>query len=100
MLRTMSDTHSPAIGFDRFLADLSLEVYRVERGASLAGSTLATCGLRDRGVSVVAIQRHDANMRSSPTGDDILSEGDAVLLLGPPERLSDVGRLFRGNGSS
>jgi CPA2 family monovalent cation:H+ antiporter-2 len=100
MLRTMSDTHSPAAGFDRFLADLSLEVYRVERGASLAGATLAKCGLRDCGVSVVAIQRHDATMRSSPTGDDILGEGDAVLLLGPPGRLAEVGRLFRANGSS
>ena len=30
MLRTMSDTHSPAVGIDRFLADLALEVYRVE----------------------------------------------------------------------
>jgi CPA2 family monovalent cation:H+ antiporter-2 len=100
MLRTMSDTHSPAAGFDRFLADLCLEVYRLERGASLTGSTLATCGLRDLGVSVVAIQRRDATMRSSPTGEDILQEGDAVLLLGPPGRLSEVGRLFRANGSS
>lgn len=100
MLRTMSETHSPAAGFDRFLTDLSLEVYRVEPGASVAGATLANCGLRGRGVSVVAIQRHDATLRSTPTGDDTLNEGDAVLLLGAPERLSDVGSLFRGNNGS
>jgi len=95
MLRTMSDTHSPAAGLDRFLADLALEVYRVERNAAIAGKTLADCGLRERGVSVVAIQRRDATVRSTPTGADILEEGDAVLLLGPPERLSAVASLFR-----
>jgi CPA2 family monovalent cation:H+ antiporter-2 len=95
MLRTMSDTHSPAAGFDRFLADLSLEVYRVERSSAIVGMTLASSGLRERGVSVVAIQRRDATMRSTPTGADTLEEGDAVLLLGPPERLTDVAPLFR-----
>ena len=95
MLRTMSDTHSPAAGLDRFLADLSLEVYRVERDSAIAGQTLADCGLRDRSVSVVAIQRRDATLRSTPTGDDTLEEGDAVLLLGPPERLTDVASMFR-----
>jgi CPA2 family monovalent cation:H+ antiporter-2 len=100
MLRTMSDTHSPAAGFDRFLADLSLEVYRVERDCSIAGMTLAACGLRDRSVSVVAIQRRDATMRSTPTGADKLEEGDAVLLLGPPERLTEVARLFRAGDAS
>jgi CPA2 family monovalent cation:H+ antiporter-2 len=100
MLRTMSDTHSPAAGFDRFLADLSLEVYRVERDCAIAGTTLADCGLRDRSVSVVAIQRRDATMRSTPTGADKLEEGDAVLLLGPPERLSEVARLFRAGDAS
>lgn len=100
MLRTMSDTHSPAAGFDRFLADLSLEVYRVERDCAIAGTTLADCGLRERSVSVVAIQRRDATMRSTPTGADKLEEGDAVLLLGPPERLSEVARLFRAGDAS
>ena len=96
MLRTMSDTHSPAAGFDRFLADLSLEVYRVERNCTIAGMTLADCGLREQSVSVVAIQRRDTTMRSTPTGDDRLEEGDAVLLLGPPEKLTGVASMFRG----
>jgi K+:H+ antiporter len=100
MLRTMSDTHSPASGLDRFLADLSLEVYRVERNASVAGKTLADCGLRDRGVSVVAIQRRDGTMRSTPAGADMLEEGDAVLLLGPPERLTDAAPLFRAGDAT
>jgi CPA2 family monovalent cation:H+ antiporter-2 len=100
MLRTMSDTHSPAAGLDRFLADLSLEVYRVERGCPIAGTTLAACGLRDRSVSVVAIQRRDATLRSTPTGADLLEEGDAVLLLGPPERLTEVASMFRAGDAT
>ena len=100
MLRTMSDTHSPAAGLDRFLADLSLEVYRVERACPIAGRTLADCGLRDRSVSVVAIQRRDATLRSTPTGADTLEEGDAVLLLGPPERLNEVASMFRAGDAT
>jgi CPA2 family monovalent cation:H+ antiporter-2 len=100
MLRTMSDTHSPASGLDRFLADLSLEVYRVERNGSIAGKALADCGLRDRGVSVVAIQRRDGTMRSTPTGAVMLEVGDAVLLLGPPERLTNVAPLFRAGDAT
>jgi monovalent cation:H+ antiporter-2, CPA2 family len=100
MLRTMSDTHSPAVGIDRFLADLALEVYRVEPGSPIAGTTLVDSGLRDRSVSVVAIQRRDSTVRSTPTGADVLEEGDAVLLLGPPERLSDVAFLFRAANAS
>ena len=100
MLRSMSDTHSPAAGLDRFLADLALEVYRVERASPIAGRTLADCGLRDRSVSVVAIQRRDATLRSTPTGADTLEEGDAVLLLGPPERLNEVASLFRAGDAT
>jgi CPA2 family monovalent cation:H+ antiporter-2 len=100
MLRTMSDTHSPAVGLDRFLADLALEVYRVERNCAVARTTLADSGLRDRGVSVVAIQRRDSTVRSTPTGADMLEEGDAVLLLGPPERLTDVAPLFRAGDAT
>jgi Trk K+ transport system NAD-binding subunit len=72
----------------------------VERGCGIAGKTLADCGLRDRGVSVVAIQRRDATMRSAPAGPDMLEEGDSVLLLGPPERLTEVGPLFRAGDAT
>ena len=100
MLRTISETHAPASAIDRFLTDLALEVYRVEPNCAVVGATLADSGLRDRNVSVVAIQRRDATLRSTPTGADTLEEGDAVLLLGPPERLTDVAPLFRSGNST
>ena len=96
MLRTISETHSPAVGIDRILADVALEVYRVEPKSAVAGKTLSDSGLRDRGVTVVAIQHRDSTVRSNPTGTDVLNEGDAILLLGPPQRLSEAGSMFRG----
>ena len=96
MLRTISETHSPAVGIDRILADLALEVYRVEPNSAVAGKTLSDSGLRDRGVTVVAMQQRDSTVRSNPTGTDVLKEGDSILLLGPPQRLSEVGSMFRG----
>ena len=100
MLRTISETHAPASAIDRFLADLALEVYRVEPNSAVVGTRLADSGLRDRNVSVVAIQRRDATLRSTPMGTDTLEEGDAVLLLGPPERLTDVAPLFRSGAAT
>ncbi|HEU5183731.1 MAG TPA: cation:proton antiporter, partial [Gemmatimonadaceae bacterium] len=96
MLRTISETHSPAVGIDRILADIALEVYRVEPRSAVAGKTLSDSGLRDRGVTVVAIQHRDSTVRSNPTGADVLNEGDSILLLGPPQRLTEAGTMFRG----
>lgn len=95
MLRTMSETHAPAGALERFLSDLSLEVYRVEANSSVAGRALSESGIRHRNVSVVAIQRKDGSTKSTPTGADVLEVGDSVLLLGPPESLTSAEPLFR-----
>src|SRR5215208_1065925 len=45
--RTMSEEHTTATGLNRFLGDLSLEVYRVQPGSPVVGKALESSGIRD-----------------------------------------------------
>jgi CPA2 family monovalent cation:H+ antiporter-2 len=101
MFRTMSDEHAPAHGLQRFLQNLSLEVYRVEPGSAVIGKTLELSGVRDTsGATVAAIQRPDSDVIVNPAGTDTFAAADIVLLLGKPEQLSRAAALFRGVGTA
>jgi monovalent cation:H+ antiporter-2, CPA2 family len=99
--RTMSEEHAPATGLQRFLADLSLEVYRLEPGSPLVGRPLESSGIRDAsGATVAAIQPVQGEVVVNPKGSAILGEGDIVLLLGRPEQLTAASKLFSANGKA
>jgi CPA2 family monovalent cation:H+ antiporter-2 len=94
--RSISREPTSAIGIERFLSNISLEVYRAEEGSAIAGSSLLASNIRGRsGVSIVAIQRVDGTMVVNPQGTDMLAAGDAALLLGLPEQILAAGGLFR-----
>ena len=82
-------------------SDLSLESYRVEPGSPLVGKTLSESGLRrESGATAVAIHRTDRGTLVNPAGDDVLAEGDIVLLLGKHEQISAACSLFRANAAA
>jgi CPA2 family monovalent cation:H+ antiporter-2 len=94
--RSISREPTSAIGIERFLSNISLEVYRAEDGSAVAGATLLESNVRGRsGVTVVAIQRADGSMVVNPQGRDRLEPGDAALLLGLPEQIRAAGAMFR-----
>jgi CPA2 family monovalent cation:H+ antiporter-2 len=94
--RSISRAPTSAVGLERFLSNLSLEVFRAEEGSAIAGSTLMSSNVRGRsGVSVVAIQRADGTMLVNPQGSDSIGPGDAALLLGVPDQILAAGSLFR-----
>jgi CPA2 family monovalent cation:H+ antiporter-2 len=94
--RSISREPTSAVGIERFLSNISLEVYRAEEGSTVAGSTLMASNVRGRsGVTVVAIQRADGTMVVNPQGSDTVGPGDAALLLGLPEQIRTAGALFR-----
>ena len=97
--RTMSEEHATATGLQRFLSDLSLEVYRVQPGSPVVGKALESSGIRDEsGATVAAIQPADAEVVVNPMGTAVLREGDIVLLLGRPDQLTAASRLFSADG--
>ena len=94
--RPMSREPTSAVGIERFLSNVSLEVYRVEEGCTVAGATLGSSNVRGRsGVTIVAIQRLDGSVLVNPRGSDTVGPGDVALLLGLPEQILAAGALFR-----
>jgi CPA2 family monovalent cation:H+ antiporter-2 len=78
-----------------FLEEMSLEERLVTARSPLCGKRLRESGLRERsGAILVAIQRRDGERVVPPGADDVLEEGDRVLVLGRPESLAAAGALF------
>lgn len=95
--RSISREPTSAIGIERFLSNISLEVYRADEGCAVAGQTLLASNVRGTsGATVVAIQRKAGGaMLVNPQGKDLIEPGDAVLLLGEPAQILAAGGLFR-----
>ncbi len=95
--RSISREPTSAIGIERFLSNISLEVYRADEGCAVAGQTLLASNVRGAsGATVVAIQRTaGGTMLVNPQGKDVIEPGDAVLLLGEPAQILAAGGLFR-----
>jgi len=95
--RSISREPTSAVGIERFLSNISLEVYRADEGCAVAGQTLLASNVRGTsGATVVAIQRKAGGpMLVNPQGKDVIDPGDAVLLLGEPAQILAAGGLFR-----
>ncbi len=77
-----------------FVPGLGVGVHRVAAGAVVDGKTLAETGVRRAtGCTVVAVRRGQATLPTI-TPDTRLAAGDAVVVLGPEERLADVIAMF------
>ena len=95
--RSISRPPTSAVGIERFLSNIALEVYRAEEGSSVADRSLIESDVRGTcGATVVAIQRkRDGTMVVNPQGKDVIESGDAVLVLGEPGQILASGSLFR-----
>lgn len=70
---------------------LALDEVRIREGSALAGTTLATSGIRQQtGAIVVAIKHHDGTLDSNPTPVTLLNVGDTLIALGTVQQLKDL----------
>lgn len=96
MFRTIAGGGVVASGVERYLAGLSLAVYRVERGSVLEGIALESSGIRERtGCTVIAIQPPDGETKVNPPGTEVLEPAEAVLVVGTTQQVQDARALFR-----
>lgn len=96
MYRPLPNAASRVDEISRFLTDVTLVVMRVDAGAPAADRPLATTRFRERsGTTIVAIQRAGGGLVRTPSGDDILSSGDTVLIMGTTDQLERAGALLR-----
>jgi len=71
--------------------ELSMEQVLIGRTSALAGQSIVDANLRQRfGVVVVGIQRAEGQMEFNPVPDTIMSAGDHLVVLGPPDRLKHL----------
>jgi CPA2 family monovalent cation:H+ antiporter-2 len=97
MFRSLSSRHSHAVGISGYLSGAEIATYRVKKGSQLEGKGLSEGTIRNMsGATVLVIKRGDEVV---PNPDPVweLQENDIVLLLGAPEQLAAVGRLFEAH---
>ncbi|MEA4926043.1 MAG: NAD-binding protein [Syntrophomonadaceae bacterium] len=94
MLRSLSRRSPSLQDIKLHYHDAEIMNIRVEKGAWVVGRTLAQIDLRSRyGGAVLLIQR-GAQTMVNPGGDDFLEEDDQAVVLGSPEILDDIVKLF------
>ena len=95
MFRTLSKPSASAGDLKSYLPDVEVKTFRVEEKSSITGKSLAEIGLRKKhGVTLVAIRRNEQTL-SNPDSSTELCANDLIVLLGTPEKMAQVGNLFR-----
>ncbi|NSW85098.1 MAG: cation:proton antiporter [Syntrophobacteraceae bacterium] len=80
--------------FRFYLPDVEVCTLRVKDGAPIAGKSLSQVELRKKhGVTLLALSR-DSQVVSNPSADTQILEGDISVLVGTPENITRVRRLF------
>jgi Kef-type K+ transport system, predicted NAD-binding component len=94
MLRSLSRRSPSLQDIKLHYHDAEIMNIRIEKGAWVVGRTLAQIDLRSRyGGSVLLIQRGSETL-VNPGGDDLLEADDQAVVLGSPEILDEIVKLF------
>jgi K+:H+ antiporter subunit KhtT len=76
------------------LGEFQIEWIKVPSGSWVNGRTLADCAFRKRtGVTVIAILRESESIAGAQP-DDIILEGDTIVVVGKAGQFSNVKRLL------
>lgn len=96
MWRSQAPTAPSLHDLKQTLTDVEISTLRVEAGSRLAGQRLVESDLRRLfGVTVVAIRRGE-ELIPNPQGDERVSEGDLLVVLGLGEEIAAAGELVKG----
>ena len=95
MFRTLSKFSATAGDLKSYLSDVEVKTFRIEEKSSIIGQSLTEIGLRKKhGVTLVAIRRNEQTL-SNPDSSTELYANDLIVLLGTPEKMAQVGSLFK-----
>jgi len=74
---------------------LTMRTLMVEQGSPVSGRTLADLNIRKQhAVSVLAVKRQQ-QVIENPSGEMDLQPGDEAIVVGAPEKISNLAELFR-----
>lgn len=94
MLRSLSTEAATCRDLSHCLPDLEITSLRVSRNSPFLGKTLAQTEMRNKyNVTLLAIRR-DHKLIYNPDPDIEFKENDLLLLIGSPEKLTEIAQLF------
>ncbi len=95
MLRNPSDFSADFSDLRVNLPNLTMRTLMVEQGSPVSGRTLADLNIRKQhAVSVLAVKRQQ-QVIENPSGEMDLQPGDEAIVVGAPEKISNLAELFR-----
>jgi voltage-gated potassium channel len=75
--------------------EFRLEEFTVPEDSRLTGHSLGSLGIAKRtGARVLAIRRDSGKFNTNPTGEDSISSGDTLIVLGTPEQIRNMENLM------
>jgi len=74
---------------------LELENVDVAGGSSLVGRTMEQARSKD-GITVLAMRKKSGKLMANPPGDEIIEDGDRLIVIGTKGRLAALESLFEG----
>ena len=77
--------------------DVDVQSVKVQAGSPLVGVSLGELQVREQcGASVVAILGPEGRYHASPAADQVIEEGDELIVMGTPRQLARLDRLIAG----
>ncbi len=94
ILRSFSKQPSSLSELTFHFPDIEITVLRVNELCPMVGLTLSHLEIRKRyGVTILAIRR-ESEVISIPAGDTVIQSNDLFVVLGRPEKVSELARVF------
>jgi monovalent cation:H+ antiporter-2, CPA2 family len=94
MLRTLSGDATASSHLELYIPDFKITTLKVKPGSTSAGKTLTELELRKRfRVSILAIRR-GGEVIFNPGGDDVLVQGDDIIVTGQTDCILDIIHLL------
>jgi uncharacterized membrane protein YeaQ/YmgE (transglycosylase-associated protein family) len=69
---------------------------RVEQGDWIADKKVSDCSLREEGINIIGIKRHDGSYLGIVNGDTSIEEGDHLILYGRESALKNLDERKKG----
>jgi voltage-gated potassium channel len=75
--------------------ELELENVDVGSGSQLVGRTMAQARSKD-GITVLAMRKKSGKLLANPPGEEVIEEGDRLIVIGTKKRLAALESIFEG----
>jgi voltage-gated potassium channel len=83
---------------NRSSVEIEMDELLITASSALAGKSLRDADIKRRtGVIVIAIKRADARLEFPPSGDELISPGDSIVLMGQRPNLDQFREHYQAN---